>query len=99
MGDVIKLPRRRQSMRKTNQERVLEGAIDDPHLRAALMALYENDKQLDRVSGQTFKKIFRRLETLEALVFAQSIMIAELRGTPLTPEQKDKIVGILRMKI
>ncbi len=86
-------------MRKTNQERVLEGAIDDPHLRAALMALYENDKQLDRVSGKTFKKIFRRLETLEALVFAQSIMIAELRGTPLTPEQKDKIVGILRRKI
>ena len=99
MGDVIKLPRRQKSVKRTKRERVLEGAIDDPHIRAALMALYENDQQLDRVSGQTFKKIFRRLETLEALVFAQSIMIAELRGTPLTPEQKDKIVGILRMKI
>ena len=99
MGNVIKLPRRKKSLRKTKRERVLEGAIDDPHIRAALLALYENDKQLDRVSGQTFKKIFRRLETLEALVFAQSIVIAELRGNPLTDEQKDKLVGILRMKI
>lgn len=99
MGDVIKLPRRRKPLSRSRREEALEGAIADPHVRAALLALYENDKQLDRVSGRTFKKIFRRLETLEALVFAQSIMIAELRGSPLTPEQKDKIVSILRMKI
>jgi hypothetical protein len=97
MGEVIKLPRRKKSAGRAKREQVLASAIDDAHIRAALLALYENDKQLDRVSSQTFKKIFRRLETLEALVFAQSIIIAELRGTPLTLEQKDKIVDILRV--
>jgi hypothetical protein len=97
MGEVIKLPRRKKSVGRAKREQVLASAIDDAHIRAALLALYENDKQLDRVSSQTFKKIFRRLETLEALVFAQSIIIAELRGTPLTLEQKDKIVDILRV--
>jgi hypothetical protein len=96
MGDVVRLPGRKNSVRRHKQKRVLERAINDPNLRAALLALYENDQQLDRVSSQAFGKIFRRLEVLEALVFAQSIMIAELRGTPLSSEQKDKIGEILR---
>jgi hypothetical protein len=96
MGDVVRLPGRKNSVRRHKQKRVLERAINDPNLRAALLALYENDQQLDRVSSQAFRKIFRRLEVLEALVFAQSIMIAELRGTPLSSEQKDKIGEILR---
>jgi hypothetical protein len=95
MGEVLKLPRRKKAIRQKSQERVLAQWFDDPRLQAAFMALYDNDKWLDRVVSRTFQEIFKRLETLEALVFAQSIMIAELRGHPLTPEQKRKIADIL----
>ena len=98
MGEVLKLPYRKKATRNTQQERVLSNTIDDPYILAALMALYDNDKRLDRMASRTFTKIFKRLETLEALVFAQSIMIAELQGHPLTPEQKGKIAAIMRVK-
>ena len=98
MGEVLMLPRRKKPVRKTRRKKVLEQAFDDPHLQAALMALYDNDKRLDRVASQTFKKIFKRLETLEGLVFAQSIIIAELRGQSLTPEQVRQIASMLRSK-
>ncbi len=103
MGEVIRLPRQRKSAKKSakkrNRRKVLVGAVEDPHIRSALMALYANDRDLDRVASQTFKRVFKRLEALEAIVFAQSILIAELRGNPLTPEQRTKIVDILRVKI
>lgn len=95
MGEVLKLSRRKNAVRQKSQERVLAQWFNDPRLQAALMALYDNDKWLDRVVSRTFQEIFKRLETLEALVFAQSIMIAELKGQPLTSEQKRKIADIL----
>ncbi|MDI6853128.1 MAG: hypothetical protein QME75_05925 [Deltaproteobacteria bacterium] len=100
MGEVLKLPRRKKAVKKTRarREMVLANAFDDPHLQAALLALYDNDKQLDRMASQAFKKIFKRLEKLEALVFAQSLIIAELRGKPLTPEKLEQVANILRQE-
>ena len=98
MGEVLKLPRRKKAVRQKSREMVLAQWFDDPRLQAAFMALYDNDKQIDRVVNRTFQKVFRRLETLEGLVFAQSIVIAELRGHSLTPDQKKKITDVLALK-
>jgi hypothetical protein len=43
-------------------------------------------------------EVCKRLETLEAIVFAQSILIAELRGRPLTPKQQAKLSRILKYR-
>jgi hypothetical protein len=98
MGEVLQLPKRKKSVRQTSSHRGFATAVADPTLRAALLTLYENDEHLARVTKLTLMEVFKRLDTLEALVFAQSVLIAELRGQPLTPQQRAKISGVLKRK-
>jgi hypothetical protein len=60
------------------------------------MTLHENDENLARAAKLNLMEVFKRLETLEAVVFAQSVLIADLRGKPLTPKQREKISRVLK---
>lgn len=95
MGEVLKLPRRKKAAKKTNRAKVLAGAVGDPCLRSVLLSLYDNDLRLHRMAERSLKAIFQRLDALEALVFSQSVLIAELRGQPLSPEQQSIIAKLL----
>jgi hypothetical protein len=98
MGEVLELSQRKKSVKKTNRNKDFPKSIADPNIRAAFMALCENHEILAKVSEKYLMEVFRRLDTLEAIVFAQSIMIADLRGESLTPKQKTKLSHILKRK-
>jgi hypothetical protein len=98
MGVVLELPKKRKLVKKTSGDQGFPRGIADPHLRAALLALAENDQHLAKVAKLNLMEVINRLDTLEAIVFAQSVLIAELRGKPLTSEQRAKISGVLRRK-
>jgi hypothetical protein len=73
-------------------------AIADPILRTAFRTLYDNDQRLAKAAKLNLMEIVKRLENLEAIVFAQSILIADLRGKPLTPKQRTKISQVLKLQ-
>ena len=98
MGQVLKLPTWKKSVRKASSSRGFANAVADPNIRAALLTLSENNQHLARVAKLAMMEVFKRLDTLEAIVFAQSVLIAELRGQPLTPKQRAKISNILKRK-
>jgi hypothetical protein len=100
MGEVLKLPesRSKKALQKNMGNKSLPQAIADPNLRAALMTLHENDENLARAAKLNLMEVFKRLETLEAVVFAQSVLIADLRGKPLTPQQREKISRVLQQQ-
>lgn len=98
MGEVLQLPKKKKAERQTFRSRGFATGVSDPTLRAALLTLYENDQHLARVAKLNLMEAFKRLDTLEAIVFAQSVIIAELRGQPLTPQQRAKISGVLKRK-
>ena len=98
MGEVLQLSQRKEPVRKTTGRKKFANANADPALRAALKTLYENDQQLARVAKLNLMEVFKRLDTLEAIVFAQSVLIAELRGQPLTAKQRTKISHVLKRK-
>jgi hypothetical protein len=100
MGEVLKLPesKSKKSLQKTMGNKSLPQTIADPNLRAALMTLHENDENLARAAKLNLMEVFKRLETLEAVVFAQSVLIADLRGKPLTPQQREKISRVLQQQ-
>ena len=95
MGEVLKLPTRKKAVKKATGNGGFAKAVADPTIRAALLTLNENDQRLARVAKLTLMEVFKRLDTLEAVVFAQSILIAELRGQPLDAKQQAKISGVL----
>jgi hypothetical protein len=86
-------------VKKNTRDKGFPRGVVDPHLRAALLALSENDQHLAKVAKLNLMEVINRLDTLEAIVFAQSVLIAELRGKPLTPQQQAKISGVLRRKV
>ncbi len=96
MGEVLNLPKRKKPIHKAGRNKGFPDAISDPHLRAALMTLYENDEHLARAAKLNLMEVFNRLETLEAIVFAQSVLIADLRGRPLNQKQRAKISQVLK---
>jgi hypothetical protein len=96
MGEVLQLCQRKEPGRKTTGGKKFAHAIADPALRAALQTLQENDEQLARVARLNLMEVFERLDTLEAIVFAQSVLLAELRGRPLTARQRRKISKVLK---
>jgi hypothetical protein len=98
MGEVLKLPesKSKKSLQKAMGNKSLPQTIADPNLRAALMTLHENDENLARAAKLNLMEVFKRLETLEAVIFAQSVLIADLRGKPLTPKQREKISRVLK---
>jgi hypothetical protein len=98
MGEVVKLPKRKIPVKRDIRNKGFPDAVADPHLRAALLTLYENDEHLARAAKLNLMEVCKRLETLEAIVFAQSILIAELRGRPLTPKQQAKLSRILKYR-
>ena len=98
MGEVLELPQRKKSVRQTTRNKGFANTVADPHVRDALFTLNENDQHLARVAKLNLMEVFRRLDTLEALVFAQSVLIADLRGQPLTLKQRDKISRVLQRK-
>jgi hypothetical protein len=98
MGEVLKLPKRKKPTKKAVGNKGFPEAIADPNLRAALMTLYENDEHLARAAKLNLMEVFKRLETLEAIVFAQSVLIADLRDKPLTQKQRAKISQVLKRK-
>ena len=100
MGEVLKLPesKRKKSLQKAMRHKSLPQVIADPFLRAALTALQENDENLARAAKLSLMEVFKRLETLEAVVFAQGVLIADLRGKPLTPQQREKISRVLNQQ-
>ena len=98
MGEVLQLSPGKEPVRKTAGRKNFAKAIADPTMRAALQTLYENDEQLARVAKLNLMEVFTRLDTLEAIVFAQSVLIAELRGQPLTDGQQKKISNVLKRK-
>ena len=94
MGEVLKLPKGKKTTKKAGSNKDFEG-IADPILRAAFMTLYENDRRLAKAAKLNLMEVWTRLENLEAIVFAQSVLIADLRGKPLTAKQRAKISKIL----
>ena len=96
MGEVLELPKRKKSVKKVTSNQGLPNSIADPHIRAAFVALSENDKHLARVAKLSLMEVYRRLDTLEAIVFAQSVLIADLRGNPLNSKQRAKISSVLK---
>jgi hypothetical protein len=96
MGAVLKLAKAKKTAQKAAGSKDLLEAIVDPILRAALVTLSENDQRLARAAQQNLTGVLKRLETLEAIVFAQSVLIADLRGKPLTPQQRTKISQVLK---
>lgn len=98
MGEVLKLPKSKKTEKKAVRSKDFPVAVADPILRAAFITLYENDQRLARVAKLNLMEVFKRLETLEALVFAQSVLIADLRGKPLTARQRAKISQVLKQQ-
>ncbi len=98
MAEVLQLPQRQRSEGKTATSTGFADAVGDPQVRAALHALHENDEHLAHVAKLNLMEVFERLDTLEAIVFAQGILIAELRGQPLTAKQRAKMSGVLNRK-
>ena len=98
MGVVLELPKKKKSAKKTTGAKGFPRGVADPHLRAALLTLSENDQHLAKVAKLNLMEVMNRLDTLEAIVFAQSVLIAELRGRPLTSKQRAKISEVLRRK-
>lgn len=98
MGEVLQLPKRRKPGKETKGDKEIEPNASEQSILAALAALAETDKHLARVYKLNLMEVFRRLDTLEGIVFAQSVLIAELRGKPLTPKQRGKLFGVLRRK-
>jgi hypothetical protein len=98
MGEVLKLPKRKKTVKKAVRNKGFLEAIADPVLRAAFVALYENDQRLAKAAQLNLMEVCERLETLEAIVFAQSVLIARLRGKPLTLKQRAKISQVLKRK-
>jgi hypothetical protein len=96
MGEVLKLPKGRKTGKKAIRSKDFPMAIVDPIIRAAFVTLYDNDERLARAARLNLKDILKRLETLEAIVFAQSVLIADLRGKPLTPQQRAMISQVLK---
>jgi hypothetical protein len=98
MGEVLELPKGKKPGKKTTGNRGFPGAVADPRVRAALLTLYENDQHLARAAKIHVREVLKRLDTLEAIVFAQSVLIADLRGKPLTPKQRTKISRVLKRR-
>ena len=98
MGEVLELPKGKKTVKKAMRSKDFPEAIADPILRAAFVTLYDNDQRLARAAKLNLMEMSKRLETLEAIVFAQSILIADLRGKPLTPKQRAKISQVLKRK-
>jgi len=96
MGKVLKLPTGKKAAKKAGRSKGLFEDIGDPILRAAFMTLYENDQRLAKAAKLNLMEVLTRLENLEAIVFAQSVLIADLRGKPLTPKQRAKISQVLQ---
>ncbi len=98
MAEVLQLPKRPKSEGKTTKATGFADAVADPQVRAALHALQENDEYLAHVAKLNLMEVFERLETLEAIVFAPGVLIAELRGQPLTAKQRAQMFGVLNRK-
>ena len=98
MAEVLQLPKRKKSVKQTTRNKGFANAVADLAARAAFQALHKNDQHLARVVKLNLMEVFRRLDTLEAIVFAQSVLIAEIRGEPLTNKQRAKISGVLKRK-
>jgi hypothetical protein len=96
MGEVLKLPKGRKTGKNAIISKGFPVAIADPIIRAAFVTLYDNDERLARATKLNLKEVFKRLEILEAIVFAQSVLIADLRGKPLTPQQRAMISQVLK---
>jgi hypothetical protein len=96
MEEVLKLPKDKKTVKKASGSKGFPESISDPDLRAAFLTLYDNDQRLARVARLNLVEVGKRLETLEAIVFAQSVLIADLRGKPLTPQQREKISRVLK---
>lgn len=96
MGKVLELFKSKKPAKKTAVEKIFPGGVTDPHMRSALLTLYENDKHLAKVAKLNLMELMNRLDTLEAIVFAQGVLIAELRGKPLTSRQRAKISRVLQ---
>jgi hypothetical protein len=98
MGEVLKLPKGKKPVKKAVRSTDFPEGISDPILRAAFVTLYDNDQRLARAAKLNLMEIVKRLETLEALVFAQSVLIADLRGKPLTPRRRAQISQVLNQQ-
>jgi|WetSurMetagenome_2_1015567.scaffolds.fasta_scaffold443692_1 hypothetical protein len=98
MGKLLKLPTGRKAVKKAGRSKGLFEDIGDPILRAAFMTLYENDQRLAKAAKLNLMEVLTRLENLEAIVFAQSVLIADLRGKPLTTRQRAKISQVLKIQ-
>ncbi len=96
MGEVLKLAKSKKTVKKAVRSKDFPEGIADPILRAAFATLYENDHRLARAAELNLSEVLKRLDTLEAIVFAQSVLIADLRGKPLTPKQRAKISEVLQ---
>jgi hypothetical protein len=98
MGEVLQLPKGKKTVKKAVRSKDFPEGIADPILRTAFVTLHENDQRLARAAKLNLMEVLKRLETLEALVFAQSVLIADLRGKPLTPKQRAKISQVLKQQ-
>jgi hypothetical protein len=96
MGEVLKLPKGKKTAEKAAGSKDFPEVVADRILRAAFMMLYENDRRLARAAKLNLMEICKRLEKLEAIVFAQSVLIGDLRGKPLTLKQRAKISQVLK---
>jgi hypothetical protein len=95
MAEVLQFPKRPRTAKKTSRSDGFANAVADANVRFALQALNDNDEHLARVIKLSLMEVCRRLETLEAIVFAQSVLIAELRDQPLTVRQRAGISRVL----
>jgi len=93
---VLKLPEGKRAAKKADRNKDIE-AITDPILRAALKTLHENDQCLAKAVRLNLMEVLTRLENLEAIVFAQGVLIADLRGKPLTGKQRAQFIRILKL--
>lgn len=98
MGEIVQLPKRMKWFKKVSRLREIPDTVADPQLRAVLTALCENDNHIARVAKLSLMEMHQRLDTLEGIVFAQSVLLADLRGKPLTPKQRAKISSVLKRK-
>jgi hypothetical protein len=80
MGVVLQLPKGKASGKQVPEHKGFARDVADPALRAALAALNDHNHYLARVARINLLEVFQRLDTLEAVVFAQSALIAELRS-------------------
>jgi|GEM_PF-2004647 hypothetical protein len=98
MGEVLQLLRRWKPGKDTGGYKEIQPPLTDRQIREALAALAEYDKHLAKVVRLNLMEVCKRLDTLEGIVFAQSILIAQLRGKPLGPKQQGDLYGVLRRK-